>query len=131
MIILSHVVTSLVCMEEFSVGTSCHIFYQRHQVDKFETTTSTFSVSLFSTVYFKNTPLDTFYTNTIKWTNLKQQLQPFLSDSSLCVFFYRTYWISGQGKIVLPVPEELHFQRTLGKAAYGELTVLIVFDEIF
>ena len=49
---------------------------------------------------------------------------------SLCIF-YRTYWISGQGKIVLPVPEELHIQRTLGKAAYGELTVLIVFDEIF
>ena len=50
---------------------------------------------------------------------------------SVYCIFYRTYWISGQGKIVLPVPEELHIQRTLGKAAYGELTVLIVFDEIF
>ena len=44
MIILSHVVTSLVCMEDFSAGTFRHHFHQNHIKWTFKGTNLTFSL---------------------------------------------------------------------------------------
>ena len=67
---------SLVCMEEFSVGTSCHIFYQRHQVDKFSLFTVILKMLKIRRIYFLFMASVKMF---IKFPLIKTQIAPLCS----------------------------------------------------